>query len=357
MAELSQIGILEAFFRLSGISLFLLIGILILRDFADRQVAWLGAWASLSGAAYLICTNPALSNFFSDGRWLVQSFCHTGQIAIWLFSLSQFRDKLKLWPHYAMISVAFYLWGRLYFDWYFYDESAIGDLVEYINTAARFGLIAHMVYVAWAGRGDDLIETRRKFRMIYIVTVSITVLAVVIAETMYDPMALQNDQITLVQSLGLWLLALVLVWQVTKLRTVALFGGEAAGRSGAKPQLADPNERHDLDTVERLIESEELYLKPGLTIAGLAVEAGLPEHRLRRLINVHLGYRNFADFLNHYRIAAAKDRLSSVKERNIPVLTVAMDLGYGSLGPFNRAFKERTGVTPTAFRKKRLADS
>lgn len=40
--------------------------------------------------------------------------------------------------------------------------------------------------------------------------------------------------------------------------------------------------------------------------------------------------------------------------RNTPVLTLAMELGYGSLGPFNRAFKERTGLTPTEFRTQSL---
>jgi len=357
MTELSSVGIIEAFFRLSSICLFLLLGVLILRDFASRQVAWLGAWASLSGAAYLICTSPALNAFFGDSFWLVQLFCHTGQIAIWLFSLSQFRDKLRLWPHYILIAAAFYIWQRLYFESLRFEDVFVAGASGAIYTAARFGLIAHMIYVAWAGRDDDLIEARRRFRMVYIVTVSIAVMAVVVSETVFDLQDLQNDRTLLVQSSGMWLLSVVLVWQITKLRTTALFSGETAGLSAQKPTLTDPNERHNLETVERLIETDKLYLKPGLTIAGLAVEAGLPEHRLRRLINMHLGYRNFADFLNHYRITAAKGRLSSIEERNVPVLTVAMDLGYGSLGPFNRAFKERTSLTPTEYRRKKLADS
>jgi AraC-like DNA-binding protein len=36
------------------------------------------------------------------------------------------------------------------------------------------------------------------------------------------------------------------------------------------------------------------------------------------------------------------------------VLTIALDLGYASLGPFNRAFKEMTGITPTAYRQQEL---
>ena len=32
------------------------------------------------------------------------------------------------------------------------------------------------------------------------------------------------------------------------------------------------------------------------------------------------------------------------------MLTIALDCGYGSIGPFNRAFKARFGITPTQFR-------
>jgi len=39
------------------------------------------------------------------------------------------------------------------------------------------------------------------------------------------------------------------------------------------------------------------------------------------------------------------------------VLTIAMDLGYGSLAPFNRAFRETTGQSPTDFRRAAFADA
>jgi len=36
----------------------------------------------------------------------------------------------------------------------------------------------------------------------------------------------------------------------------------------------------------------------------------------------------------------------------VPVLTLALDAGFNSLGPFNRAFKAATGLTPSEFRRR-----
>jgi AraC-like DNA-binding protein len=94
-----------------------------------------------------------------------------------------------------------------------------------------------------------------------------------------------------------------------------------------------------------------IYREPGLTIGVLANRLGTPEHRLRALINRRLGYRNFSAFLNAHRIAEAQALLADPAKVDLPVLTIAMDLGYGSLAPFNRAFREATAQTPTDYRR------
>lgn len=357
MTDAQSLDVIVSFFRFSAISIFLLLGVVFLRDFSNRQVAWLGAWASVSGAAYLICTSPLLNKFFGPAMPAVHLFCHTGQIAIWLFSLTQFKDGLKLWPTFALIGVVFYLLGRLDFDVLRGTGHILETPVNLAYSAMRFGLIAHAVYVAWEGRDDDLLEDRRKFRLIYIVAITLTSLSITSVETFVDVNLREGLAILLFQSVGMWGLAVTMAWFGINLRKVAFITGRSDSKERKSTPPDDPAERHDLAIIEKLVATEEMYLQAGLTIAGLSESAGLPEHRLRRLINQHLGYRNFADFLNHYRVAAAKARLSAVSDRNIPVLTIAMDLGYGSLGPFNRAFKERTGLTPTEFRKQKLADS
>jgi AraC-like DNA-binding protein len=97
--------------------------------------------------------------------------------------------------------------------------------------------------------------------------------------------------------------------------------------------------------------AERAHRQDGLTIGTLAQQLGLPEYRLRRLINQALGYRNFNSFVNHYRIAEVKAALADPRQSEVPVLTIALDAGFSSLGPFNRAFKAETGMTPSEYRR------
>ncbi len=131
----------------------------------------------------------------------------------------------------------------------------------------------------------------------------------------------------------------------------------------ARP-LAEPPPARDpriVDRLRELIEGERVYRQEGLTVAGLAQRLGIQEARLRQIINAQLGFKNFNAFLHQYRIGDARRALADPAQRHRSVAEIAYDVGYASLGPFNRAFKELTGSTPTEFRaspeSKRLAES
>jgi AraC-like DNA-binding protein len=44
--------------------------------------------------------------------------------------------------------------------------------------------------------------------------------------------------------------------------------------------------------------------------------------------------------------------LAEKANANVPVLTIALTVGYQSITPFNNAFREITGVTPSEYRKR-----
>jgi AraC-like DNA-binding protein len=118
------------------------------------------------------------------------------------------------------------------------------------------------------------------------------------------------------------------------------------------PVVTDVQDTPLLDTLRRLMEEDRIYRAEGLSIAALALKMGIPEYRLRRLINQRLGHRNFSSFVNRYRLADAMTALRDPAQAVVPILTIALDAGFQSLGPFNRAFKAETGLTPTEYRRR-----
>ncbi len=125
-----------------------------------------------------------------------------------------------------------------------------------------------------------------------------------------------------------------------------------------EPEAApEPGDDRLATALDGLIRDERVYRLEGLTVAGLANRLAVPEYRLRRVINRRLGHRNFNAFINSFRLDEAQQALRDPAQRELPVLTIALEAGFQSIGPFNRAFKAATGMTPTEFRRRHLAET
>ena len=108
----------------------------------------------------------------------------------------------------------------------------------------------------------------------------------------------------------------------------------------------------DIDSFNQGFRDNQTYREAGLTISMLAKKLNLPEYRLRAFIHKQLGFRNFNAMLHKYRIEDASNALSETGNHNTPVLTIALSVGYQSITPFNNAFREIKGVTPSEYRKR-----
>ncbi|MEP2058395.1 MAG: AraC family transcriptional regulator [Maribacter litoralis] len=102
------------------------------------------------------------------------------------------------------------------------------------------------------------------------------------------------------------------------------------------------------------MEKERPYLDFELTLQKLAVQTDIPEKELSLLINHYLG-KHFFDFINEYRINAAKVVLANPDEREVTVLEILYQVGFNSKSSFYTAFKKVTNKTPTQYRKEAFA--
>ena len=109
------------------------------------------------------------------------------------------------------------------------------------------------------------------------------------------------------------------------------------------------NQKGIVQKLLHTFEEENLYTLEGLTISKLADHIGEKEYILRRTINGQLGYLNFNDFLNHYRIQEAGHLIDDHKLREFTFQEIAFKMGYQSVATFNRAFKKEKGKTPSEY--------
>ncbi|WP_341892301.1 helix-turn-helix domain-containing protein [Variovorax sp. YR752] len=207
----------------------------------------------------------------------------------------------------------------------------------------------------------DLVEQRRRLRLFIVVTgVSYTV--AMLAARLASPSGRLPPLLALVDVSAMLAMIAVIAWQLLRLGPSELFPLAAPAVAAAEPEPAapagpDPAEERLAQALERTMAQERAYRDEGLSVSTLAARLAVPEYRLRRLINQRLGHRNFNAFVNGYRLAEASSALADPQRRELPVLSIALEAGFQSIGPFNRAFKAATGLTPTEFRREKLADS
>lgn len=195
---------------------------------------------------------------------------------------------------------------------------------------------------------QDLVQPRRMLRATIMFTVGAYIFGVIVVESIVDQAV--PAWVDVAHSAGL-------VFSTLLFMTVAIaLGPEGLATVSQVTQPVPPPSAQALEDPEliRIVEAmerEHAYRDMDLTIRRLGERLSIPEHRLRQHINQQLNYRNFNDFLNFYRLGEVRRRLADPADRQIPILTIAMDAGYRSLTTFNRAFKSNFGTTPRDFRE------
>lgn len=212
------------------------------------------------------------------------------------------------------------------------------------------GFACHVVFMAVTGRGEDLVESRRRLRFPFAITMGSIVTIIVGSGFFY----LANRWVSSVYIGSIFLFILFFNLATFRLHSDSPQLIEPIKEPAVPPvanRVSDSDKDKPLiDRIHAVMEGKRLYAQHGLTIGMLATAASLQEYRLRRLINQKLHYRNFNQYLNQYRVTEAARRLQDPAESHVPISTIALDVGYASLSSFNKAFKEEHGVTPSIFR-------
>ncbi len=345
--------LLDVLIRYPTFTLLLVMGYLCLRFGHHTLQGRLGAATGFAIAALMLDTAPPPLQIPEPFSFIVKLILIPNLAVLWLFGLSLFKDNFRMgkleWTVLALYSamIAFFIYANYTgLEAETFPLNRAGSIISAI-------MISHLVWTAFSGRSNDLIEARRRGRLAFGLGLAAAALTSITAEVTYyhiSPETVDFIRVLVTFPLVTW----ALIW-LAELRVERMLFQPIAMRELADPQI-DPRDRTTHDRLVELFETDKLFTEQGLTIRSLSDRMKVPEHQLRALINKGMGYRNFADFLNRHRVDYAKKVLSDPEQARLPVLTIAMDAGYNSLAPFNRAFKSLEGVTPTEFRKQALAD-
>lgn len=306
-------------------------------------------------------------------------------VLFWLFSAALFDDEFRWRRRHALAWGAAALIGALQCPVVLHLPP--GPWLPLLRVALRLVPLvcaAAALWVALRHWRSDLVESRRRLRLL-LVAAGIGYTLLQLGARLSTPLGLMTPDLALLDIAAL--LALVGGWALLMLRlpSPALLhpaarelgpqgaqparGADTEQGPGSQPQEStepvetfeeappgiDAAEERLAEALRQAMHQDRLHRSDDLTLSALAARLEVPEYRLRRHINQRLGFRNFNAFVNSHRLADAQRWLADPTMQDTPILTLALDAGFGSIGPFNRAFKAETGLTPSEFRSQALA--
>ena len=195
-------------------------------------------------------------------------------------------------------------------------------------------------------RRGDLTASEKRFRLAFLALYAVLVVVAVLGLRASSPVpaeAWRTDLIRIACAVVGLVGASAAVWY--RLRH-PLVQADAARSARRTPTDED---RRLAERLLGLLRDEAIDARPDLRIGDVAARLGQPEYKVSQCISTVLGFPNFNRLINHHRIERAK-RLLADPDQGLPILEVAFECGFGSVGPFNRAFRELVGATPRDFR-------
>jgi AraC-like DNA-binding protein len=348
MDVLMLLSTLDIALRGATVALLLVLAASLFRGFGTVLAGRLAAAFALGSVAHAVSYSIGSTSPVTTAHAPLIALSTGNVVVFWLFTRALFDETFKLRAWHGLVWAAVAAFSFVNCLWI---APATGRSVRLsiiaINLIA-LGFIVLAVTQTITSWSSDLVEKRRGVRVFIVGAAALYGGLNAISQILWSGGG--SEIANTVNSAALAAVVAAIAFAMMRVDGAELFPVVPVAQ--AEPVVADAGADQKLvDALMRLMADERIYRHDNISIGTLATKLKIPEYRLRRLINRRLGYRNFNVFLNEHRIAEAKAALADPSQAEVPVITIAMDAGFQSLGPFNRAFKATTGVTPSEYRK------
>lgn len=365
MLALDPLVLLDAALRGTLLALLLLLSAILGRDRPQLLVVRSGIALCLGLAVQVISATPWIEATVPR-LWQAPlvAISVANAVLFWVFVQALFDDDYALRPMHLLAWFAVAALSALNCAVVAGSATIIAPVTMGMQRAIPLVFAILAALAAAKNWRTDLVEPRRRLRAFIVIAGSVYTVLLLIAR-LSSPQGRLAGATAMADVLVLLLIIAVVTFRMLKLGHLDLFPlpAPAVKKQATTPDspppvpAADAGEATLVLALQKLMQDERHYRSEDLTLASLAGKMQIPEYRLRRLINQQLGYRNFNAYINAFRLDEACAALADPAQQDVPVLTIALTSGFQSIGPFNRAFKTATGLTPTEYRKQNMADS
>lgn len=120
---------------------------------------------------------------------------------------------------------------------------------------------------------------------------------------------------------------------------------ERYANSALSPQLLKAH----AEKIEQMMLTERPYLEDDISLVSFAIKLDLSPRVVSQVINQHFE-KNFSDYINDHRLTYAKSLLANTSSSEKNISEVIFESGFSSKTRFYTLFKQKTGLSPKAYR-------
>lgn len=225
-----------------------------------------------------------------------------------------------------------------------------------------------LILAVWEGLRHfaSLSHVRRRLHMLYIGSITVAIMS-----TKFASVAFQNDANTesLVRlSVTLFMLVMTgyLVWQLAKVVKLEASKGKVDGakvnQKGREKHhqvsLKPSPSKHIIEAPIDVVFSSRVtqfitdnFLQANLKVSDVARALSVSDYKVTQAMKTLSKGKNFNHYVNQLRIAHARKLLETPANSHWSIVVIGLESGFASVGPFTRAFKQVTGMTPGQYRQ------
>ncbi len=121
-----------------------------------------------------------------------------------------------------------------------------------------------------------------------------------------------------------------------------------------KSSLTIEEQQKYMELILNYMEEEKPFLDHEIKQSDIADNLKMSVHLFSEVLNVCF-QKNFNNFINLYRVDAAKKLMKNPKYEHYKILAIGYEAGFPSKTSFNRVFKNLVGCTPSEFQKQHVS--